>query len=100
MHIVGFVFDVPANCPNSRGLVPFVCGRKQIHYIEGDDYMPNWYVYDKKLWQLVTGGGSTYYIPSRTYQVLPLVDDGPWLSCPQDDLVITIRPPRQKLIPF
>lgn len=71
------VFDIPSkHDPNSRGEAPFIYNRRMIHFVKLKDYMPKYYVHDKKLWQLVHGMGSTYYIPSRTIQVLPMLGDG------------------------
>ena len=65
--------------PNSWDLVPFMSQGKIIHYIEMSEFgeVPKEYVYNKKLWRLRTGYGSTYYVQSKK-QVLPFVEDGPW----------------------
>ena len=77
----GIVIEVATeNCPNAYGKVPFVDNktREHVHYIKFKEHMPVWYVHNKKLWKLISGKGSTYYIPSSKRQVLPMFEDGPW----------------------
>ena len=61
------------------GEVPFILFNKWriIHSIKHEYYMPKYYIHDKKLWKLVGGNGSTYYILSKI-QVLQILTDGPF----------------------
>ena len=74
-------FEIPSqHCYNGQGKAPFIHKNKAIHFIKLKNYMPKYYIYNKKLWQLIHGCGSIYYTPSKIIQVLPILADGIFAS--------------------
>ena len=72
------VIQIPSkHCPNGQGKIPFVRGREFVHFIPFEGYIPIHYIYNKKLWKLKTGEGSTYYMLNKKL-ILPILEDGPF----------------------